>query len=76
MVFFNKPRDVTVSTLDSKSSDRGSNPREAFSQYLNFFVRERQVPGTRFNALGDRHQVPEVARHQMLGAKCLALGAA
>ena len=25
------PRGVTVSTLDSESSDRGSNPREAFS---------------------------------------------
>ena len=24
------PRGVTVSTLDSESSDRGSNPREAF----------------------------------------------
>ena len=27
---FNRPRGVTVSTLDSESSDRGSNPREAF----------------------------------------------
>ena len=26
----NRPRGVTVSTLDSESSDRGSNPREAF----------------------------------------------
>ena len=26
------PRGVTVSTLDSESSDRGSNPREAFTQ--------------------------------------------
>ncbi len=26
-----RPRGVTVSTLDSESSDRGSNPREAFS---------------------------------------------
>ena len=25
------PRGVTVGTLDSESSDRGSNPREAFS---------------------------------------------
>ena len=25
-----RPRGVTVSTLDSESSDRGSNPREAF----------------------------------------------
>ena len=25
------PRGVTVSTLDSESSDRGSNPREAFA---------------------------------------------
>ena len=25
------PRGVTVSTLDSESSDRGSNPREAFT---------------------------------------------
>jgi hypothetical protein len=30
---FNWPRGVTVSTLDSESSDRGSNPREAFCQY-------------------------------------------
>ena len=29
------PRGVTVSTLDSESSDRGSNPREAFSHQLN-----------------------------------------
>ena len=28
--FHNWPRGVTVSTLDSESSDRGSNPREAF----------------------------------------------
>ena len=28
----NRPRGVTVSTLDSESSDRGSNPREAFSR--------------------------------------------
>ena len=27
---FNRPRGVTVSTLGSESSDRGSNPREAF----------------------------------------------
>ena len=27
---YNWPRGVTVSTLDSESSDRGSNPREAF----------------------------------------------
>ena len=25
-----RPRGVTVSTLDSESSDRGSNPREVF----------------------------------------------
>ena len=31
-----RPRGVTVSTLDSESSDRGSNPREAF-----FSVREK-----------------------------------
>jgi hypothetical protein len=30
---FNWPRGVTVGTLDSESSDRGSNPREAFCQY-------------------------------------------
>jgi hypothetical protein len=30
---FNWPRGVTVSTLDSESSDRGSNPRQAFCQY-------------------------------------------
>ena len=29
---FARPRGVTVSTLDSESSDRGSNPREASSQ--------------------------------------------
>ena len=29
-IVFNRPRGVTVSTLDSESSDRGSNPREAF----------------------------------------------
>ena len=28
--FTSRPRGVTVSTLDSESSDRGSNPREAF----------------------------------------------
>jgi hypothetical protein len=28
--YSNRPRGVTVSTLDSESSDRGSNPREAF----------------------------------------------
>ena len=31
--FSNWPRGVTVSTLDSESSDRGSNPREAFSTF-------------------------------------------
>jgi hypothetical protein len=30
---FNRPRGVKVSTLDSESSDRGSNPREALCQY-------------------------------------------
>ena len=29
----NWPRGVTVSTLDSESSDRGSNPREAFAHF-------------------------------------------
>ena len=29
---FARPRGVTVSTLDSESSDRGSNPREASTQ--------------------------------------------
>ena len=33
----NGPRGVTVSTLDSESSDRGSNPREASHQVLTFF---------------------------------------
>ena len=33
MVVVNWPRGVTVSTLDSESSDRGSNPREAFSSH-------------------------------------------
>ena len=28
--YSNRPRGVTVSTLDSESSDRGSNPRESF----------------------------------------------
>ena len=30
----NRPRGVTVSTLDSESSDRGSNPREVSRQIL------------------------------------------
>jgi hypothetical protein len=30
---FDWPRGVTVSTLESESSDRGSNPREALCQY-------------------------------------------
>ena len=29
MLLLARPRGVTVSTLDSESSDRGSNPREA-----------------------------------------------
>jgi hypothetical protein len=29
----NWPRDVTISTLDSESGDRNSNPRQAFCQY-------------------------------------------
>ena len=29
-IYISRPRGVTVSTLDSESSDRGSNPREAF----------------------------------------------
>ena len=33
LVTCNWPRGVTVSTLDSESSDRGSNPREAFSHF-------------------------------------------
>ena len=32
------PRGVTVSTLDSESSDRGSNPREAFRQCAQFLA--------------------------------------
>ena len=32
------PRGVTVSTLDSESSDRGSNPREAFSRVATLLV--------------------------------------
>ena len=28
------PRGVTVSSLDSESSDRGSNPREAFQEIV------------------------------------------
>ena len=30
------PRGVTISTLDSESSDRGSNPREAFPWLSDF----------------------------------------
>ena len=37
---FNRPRGVTVSTLDSESSDRGSNPREAF---LALHLTEKQM---------------------------------
>ena len=32
-----RPRGVTVSTLDSESSDRGSNPREAFWIHIKLF---------------------------------------
>ena len=34
---YNWPRGVTVSTLDSESSDRGSNPREVFSCWVGVF---------------------------------------
>ena len=37
---FNRPRGVTVSTLDSESSDRGSNPREA---YLALHITNKQM---------------------------------
>ena len=37
------PRGVTVSTLDSESSDRGSNPREAF--LLDIFCAKRRIAG-------------------------------
>ena len=33
-----RPRGVTVSTLDSESSDRGSNPREAYDVYILLFL--------------------------------------
>jgi hypothetical protein len=39
---FNRPRGVTVSTLDSESSDRGSNPREAF---LALHITNKQMSG-------------------------------
>ena len=35
---FSGPRGVTVSTLDSESSDRGSNPREASFYFLCWLV--------------------------------------
>ena len=38
----NWPRGVTVSTLDSESSDRGSNPREA-SWYVNKCIENERV---------------------------------
>ena len=38
VVNLNRPRGVTVSTLDSESSDRGSNPREAFFWKIVDFV--------------------------------------
>jgi hypothetical protein len=37
----NWPRGVTVSTLDSESSDRGSDPREAFEYFGHQIIRAR-----------------------------------
>ena len=37
----NRPRGVTVSTLDSESSDRGSNPREVSRQILKTELKKR-----------------------------------
>ena len=36
---FARPRGVTVSTLDSESSGRGSNPREAYSLYASLLAK-------------------------------------
>ena len=51
----NRPRGVTVSTLDSESSDRGSNPREVSRQILKNELKENETlystaPWPRFNA--------------------------
>ena len=48
-----RPRGVTVSTLDSESSDRGSNPREALLHFL--FLAALRCPSERnrkFDAIG------------------------
>ena len=42
------PRGVTVSTLDSESSDRGSNPREASLNQLQFLLIFKQKVMSRF----------------------------
>ena len=48
---FNRPRGVTVSTLDSESSDRGSNPREAFlGQWLSFKCEESELSSQAWEA--------------------------
>ena len=45
------PRGVTVSTLDSESSDRGSNPREAFFTNIRHFSAALSLlPSSRFAA--------------------------
>ena len=51
-VVCNGPRGVTVSTLDSESSDRGSNPREASHQVLTFFgnLLENQILNWKHNS--------------------------
>ena len=43
----NRPRGVTVSTLDSESSDRGSNPREVSRQILKTELKKRMQHCTR-----------------------------
>ena len=43
----NRPRGVTVSTLDSESSDRGSNPREVSRQILKTELKRRMQHCTR-----------------------------
>ena len=43
----NRPRGVTVSTLDSESSDRGSHPREVSRQILKTELKKRMQHCTR-----------------------------
>jgi hypothetical protein len=46
----NWPRGVAVSTLDSASSDRGSNPREAFEYFGHPIIRAR-APNQKYSVL-------------------------